>query len=46
VGPDYRWMLSRGVVDERQLLLAALALERARGDTSPLAPWLDALPCE
>ncbi len=44
LGSGYGWMLSRGLVDERTIIMAHLAVEKAKGDASPLAPWIDALP--
>ncbi|KAL6752002.1 hypothetical protein V8C86DRAFT_631700 [Haematococcus lacustris] len=46
LGPGYQLMVSRGLLEERSVVMAHLALERARGASSPLSPWLDALPTE
>lgn len=44
----YMWesMLRAEVCDEREMVMGYLAVERARGRESPLAPWIDALPRE
>lgn len=36
--------MGTGLLDEETAVMAHLMLERARGDMSPLAPWLKALP--
>ncbi len=43
-GKGYAWMLERGVVDERTIVMAFLIAERVKGAASVIAPWIDALP--
>lgn len=45
-GGHYRVLLAQGVLDERGVVMGALAVERARGSGSRLAPWIAALPQE
>lgn len=43
-GGGYAWMHSRGLVDDRTVIMAHLVAERLKGQASKLAPWIDALP--
>lgn len=44
LGSGYGWMLERGLVDERTIIMAHLVTERLKGQSSALAPWIEALP--
>ncbi len=46
LGPVYADLLTSGAADERALVMLFLAVERAKGRSSPWAPWLAALPRE
>ncbi|KAK9863477.1 hypothetical protein WJX84_001825 [Apatococcus fuscideae] len=42
-GPGYQ-QASRGLMDERELIIFALMTERLKGSKSPWEPWISALP--
>ena len=44
LGSGYGWMLERGLVDERTIIMAHLVTERLKGSASSLSPWIEALP--
>jgi len=44
LGSGYGWMLDRGLVDERTVIMAHLVTERIKGPASDIAPWIEALP--
>jgi len=46
VGGRYGFLLEKGTVNERDIVIGHLAVERARGRHSPLLPWIDMLPKE
>jgi len=46
VGFMWASLVRSEVLDERGVVMGYLAVERARGRDSPLAPWVDALPRE
>eukprot|EP00798_Chlamydomonas_sp_ICE-L_P017833 gene17833-24217_t len=46
IGKGFSWMIKQGLVDERTIIIAYLALEKARGGASLLSPWINVLPKE
>lgn len=44
LGATFREMLADGGLDERLAVMLLLVVERRRGDASPLAPYLNAMP--
>ncbi|KAK9806362.1 hypothetical protein WJX72_011435 [[Myrmecia] bisecta] len=44
LGPAYKKLLDQGVVDERQLVMLFLIVERIRGAASKWHPWIELLP--
>lgn len=46
VGGRFSYLLKQGALNERDIVIGHLAVERARGALSPLAPWIDVLPKE
>lgn len=44
LGKGYSWMLDKGLVDQRTVIMAYLVIERLKGEASRIAPWIDMLP--
>lgn len=44
LGPQFTELLELGLIDERTAVVLLLMVERARGEGSPYAPWLQLLP--
>lgn len=44
LGPQFMELLELGLLDERTAVVLLLLVEKARGEDSPWAPWLQLLP--
>lgn len=44
LGSTFAELLGLGLIDERTSVVLMVMIERARGDDSPYAPWLQLLP--
>eukprot|EP00798_Chlamydomonas_sp_ICE-L_P022346 gene22346-29438_t len=44
VGRGFAWIAGQGLMDERSVIMAYLAVQKCLGGASPMAPWISALP--